>query len=214
MLRLSFEVHTDMGFYARRIMPRVIAAGMKNKVMTQYRPQMPALAGGTVLEVGMGSGLNLPYYTSAVTRLIGLEPSDILRAEAESATGSARFPVELLAAGAENIPLDSGSVDTVLSTWTLCSIPDLPAALREMRRVLRPGGRLLFFEHGRAPDAAVSKWQDRLAPVFRGLAGCNLNRQIDVEIEAAGFRMVTLDRRYLDGPRVLCWHFVGQAAPD
>lgn len=207
-----------MGFYARRIMPRLIEAGMKNKVMTRHRPQMPALARGTVLEVGMGSGLNLPYYTPAVSRLIGLEPSDLLRTEAQAAAeataGARGFPVELLAAGAEDIPLDSGSVDTVLSTWTLCSIPELSAALHEMRRVLKPGGRLLFFEHGRAPDAGISRWQDRLAPVFRGLAGCNLNRQIDVEIEAAGFHLVEIERRYLDGPRVLTWHFMGQASVD
>ena len=121
--------------------------------------------------------------------------------------------MELLAAGAENIPLDSGSVDTVVSTWTLCSIPDLAGSLAEMRRVLRPGGQLLFFEHGRAPDVAVSRWQDRLAPVFRGLAGCNLNRQIDTAIIDAGFRMVDIERSYLDGPRFISWHFVGQATP-
>jgi len=207
-----------MGFYARRIMPRLIEAGMKNKVMTRHRPEMPALARGTVLEVGMGSGLNLPHYAPAVSRLIGLEPSDLLRAEAarvaRSPTRATTFPVEFLAAGAESIPLDSGSVDTVLSTWTLCSIPDLSSALREMRRVLKPDGRLLFFEHGRSPEARISKWQDRLAPVFRGLAGCNLNRRIDAEIEAAGFHLVEIERRYLDGPRLLTWHFMGQASPD
>lgn len=192
-------------------MPRIIAAGMRNKAMDRYRRRTPALASGRVLEVGIGSGLNLPYYGRDVTHVFGLEPSDFLRQQAAEAAQSAPFPVELLAAGAESIPLDTGSVDAVVSTWTLCSIPDLEAALGEMRRVLRPGGRLLFFEHGRAPDPAVSRWQDRLAPLFRGLAGCNPNRQIDASIAAAGFRLVDIERSYLDGPRFIAWHFVGQA---
>ena len=202
-----------MGFYAERIMPRLIAAGMRNKTMMSYRSRIPSLASGTVLEIGIGSGLNLPYYTRNVTRLFGLEPSALLRAEAAEAAREANFPVELLAAGGEHIPLESGSIDTVVSTWTLCSIPDLSAALVEARRVLRPGGQLLFFEHGRAPDASVSRWQDRLAPVFRGLAGCNPNRQIDADIVAAGFRMLEIERSYLEGPRFISWHFVGQATP-
>lgn len=200
-----------MSFYADRIMPRLIAAGMQNKAMNRYRPRIPPLATGRVLEVGIGSGLNLPYYTREVTRIFGLEPSRLLREQAEAAASSAPCPVELLSAGAESIPLDSGSVDTVVSTWTLCSIPDLGAALAEMRRVLRPGGKLLFLEHGRAPDPAVSQWQDRLAPVFRGLAGCNPNRQIDTSITEAGFRMLEIERAYLDGPRFISWHFIGQA---
>ncbi|MEQ1801602.1 MAG: class I SAM-dependent methyltransferase [Gammaproteobacteria bacterium] len=200
-----------MSFYADRIMPRLIAAGMQNKAMNRYRPRIPPLATGRVLEVGIGSGLNLPYYTREVTRIFGLEPSRLLREQAEAAASSAPCPVELLSAGAESIPLESGSVDTVVSTWTLCSIPDLGAALAEMRRVLRPGGKLLFLEHGRAPDPAVSRWQDRLAPVFRGLAGCNPNRQIDTSIMEAGFRMLEIERAYLDGPRFISWHFIGQA---
>jgi ubiquinone/menaquinone biosynthesis C-methylase UbiE len=202
-----------MSFYADRIMPRMIAAGMQNKAMRRHRPRIPPLARGRVLEVGIGSGLNLPYYGREVTRLFGLEPSGFLRSEAETAARSAPFPVELLSAGAESIPLDSSSMDTVVSTWTLCSIPDLDAALAEIRRVLRPDGRLLFFEHGRAPDPSVSRWQDRLAPLFRGLAGCNPNRQIDASITSAGFRLIDIERAYLDGPRFISWHFIGQAAP-
>lgn len=202
-----------MSFYADRIMPRLIAAGMKNKAMTRYRPRIPALATGQVLEVGIGSGLNIPYYTSEVTRLYGLEPSALLREQTAEVARGAAFPVDLLAAGAENIPLDSASVDTVVSTWTLCSIPDLDTALAEIRRVLRPAGQLLFFEHGRAPEPAVSRWQDRLAPVLRGLAGCNPNRQIDASITAAGFRMLEIERSYLEGPKFISWHFVGKAQP-
>ena len=202
-----------MSFYADRIMPRVIAAGMQNKAMRRYRPRIPPLATGRVLEIGVGSGLNFPYYGREVTHLFGLEPSGYLRQQAEAAAPSVSFPVELLDAGAEDIPLDTASVDTVVSTWTLCSIADLEAALAEIRRVLRPGGRLLFFEHGRAPDSQVSRWQDRLAPLFRGLAGCNPNRQIDASIAAAGFRLLDIERSYLEGPRFISWHFIGQAAP-
>lgn len=200
-----------MSFYSERLMPRLIAAGMRNEAINRYRPRIPALAAGRVLEVGIGSGLNLPLYGRAVTHVFGLEPSAMLRQQAAVAASTAPFPVDLLAAGAEQIPLDTGSVDMVVSTWTLCSIPDLPTALNEMRRVLRPGGRLLFLEHGRSPDPGVSRWQDRLAPVFRGLAGCNLNRQIDSSITDAGFQMVEIERSYLAGPRFLSWHFVGQA---
>jgi SAM-dependent methyltransferase len=195
-------------------MPRLIAAGMRNKAMSRYRPRIPALASGRVLEVGMGSGLNLPHYTGGVTHLFGLEPSALLRQEAAEAARASPFPVELLAAGAERIPLETGSVDAVVSTWTLCSIPDLELALTEIRRVLRPKGRLLFFEHGRSPDLAVSRWQDRLAPVFRGLAGCNPNRQIDSQIAAAGFRLTEIERTYLEGPRFIAWHFIGQAVAE
>ena len=194
-------------------MPRLIAAGMRNKAMTRYRPRIPPLASGRVLEVGIGSGLNLPFYGPGVTELIGLEPSALLREQAAEAARSAPFPVRLLPAGGEQIPLDTASVDTVVSTWTLCSIPDLDAALAEIRRVLKPGGRLLFFEHGRAPDQAVGRLQDRLAPLFRGLAGCNPNRQIDTSITDAGFRIVDIEKTYLEGPRFLAWHFIGQASP-
>ncbi len=200
-----------MSFYSDRILPRVIAAGMQNEAVRRYRQRIPSLATGRVLEIGIGSGLNLPYYGPDVTRVLGLEPSAFLRGQAAKAVGSAPCPVELLSAGAESIPLESGSVDTVVSTWTMCSIPDLDAALSEIRRVLRPDGRLLFFEHGRAPDASVSRWQDRLAPLFRGLAGCSPNRQIDASIASAGFRLINIERAYLDGPRFISWHFVGQA---
>ncbi len=204
-----------MGFYTDRILPRLISAGMSNKAMTKHRPRIPALASGRVLEIGVGSGLNIPYYSSQVTHLFGLEPSTVLQAEAAelAATAGAPFPVEFLTTGAENIPLERASMDCVVSTWTLCSIPDLDRALVEVRRVLRPGGQLLFLEHGRAPDAAVARWQDRLAPVFRGLAGCNPNRQIDASIEAAGFRFIDIERSYFEGPRFISWHFVGKATP-
>lgn len=195
-------------------MPRLIGAGMRNKVMARYRPRIPGLATGRVLEIGIGSGLNVPHCSRNVTHLFGLEPSALLREQAADAALAAPFPVELLAAGAESIPLKSRSIDSVVSTWTLCSIPDLEVALTEIHRVLRSEGRLLFFEHGRAPDAAVSRWQDRLSPMFRGLAGCNPHWHIDTAITAAGFRMAEIERRYLEGPRFIAWHFIGQAVAE
>ena len=125
----------------------------------------------------------------------------------------APFPVDFIEAGAEAIPLESRSVDTVVSTWTLCSIAMLEAALGEMRRVLRPGGRLLFMEHGRAPDAGIARWQDRLTPVFKFLAGCSPNLEMDRAIAAAGFRLAEIQKTYLDGPRFISYHYIGQARP-
>lgn len=201
-----------MGFYARRILPRLIAGGMRNPVMAAERPGIVGGARGDVLELGLGPGLNIPHYpTDQVRRLYGLEPSAELRRQASRPAAAAAFPVELLAAGAEQVPLPDASIDTIVTTWTLCSIPDLPAALAEARRVLRPGGRLLFLEHGRAPDAAVARWQDRLAPLFRVAAGCRLDRPIDADLAGAGFRFRWIERRYLRGPRFLSFHYRGEA---
>lgn len=202
-----------MGYYAERILPRLIDAGMRNPAMTRHRPRIPSQAYGRVLEIGLGSGLNLPYYGQAVQHLFGLEPSGPLRTRAAGVAAGAGFPVEFLDAPAEQIPLEDGSVDCVVSTWTLCSVQDLPRGLAEIRRVLKTGGQLLFLEHGRAPDPGVARVQDWLAPAFRGLAGCHPNRAIDQAIEGAGFRFTDLERSYLDGPRFIAWHFAGRATP-
>lgn len=203
-----------MHFYQRRILPWLIDRGMRNRVMTKYRPRVPPQAEGRVLEVGLGAGLNLPFYTTRVEHLFGLEPADYLRDSAAEVADSVPYPVTLLACGAENIPLERASIDTVVSTWTMCSIPDIQAALLEMRRVLKPGGRLLFMEHGQAPDAEVVRLQDRLAPALRLLAGCNPNRPIERLIADAGFRMTGLERAYLDGPRFIAYHYIGAATPN
>lgn len=203
-----------MGWYAKYAMPYIIGKGMDNKAIREHRPKVPPLATGRVLEVGVGSGLNIPYYKpEAIDHLFGLEPSPELVEQARERAEAASFPVEFITAGAEAIPLEANSVDTVVSTWTLCSIPDIEISLQEMRRVLKPGGRLMFIEHGRAPDAGVAKWQDRLAPLFRGLAGCNPNRQIDALIGEAGFEFADLSKDYFDGPRFISYHYVGQATP-
>ena len=202
-----------MSFYQRRVLPWLIERGMRNSLMTRYRPRIPPLASGDVLEIGIGTGLNLPYYTTRVRHLFGLEPADALRVSAAEVADSMPYGVTLLASGAENIPLESGSIDTVVSTWTLCSIPKVELALQETRRVLKPGGRLIFMEHGRAPDAAVARLQDRLAPAFRLLAGCNPNRPIDRLISDAGFSFSEIEKSYLEGPRFITYHYVGEARP-
>jgi ubiquinone/menaquinone biosynthesis C-methylase UbiE len=170
-------------------------------------------ARGVVLEVGVGSGLNLPFYTSAVTRLYGVDTSAELLVMARANETRASFPVELRQLPAERISLETATIDTVVSTWTLCSIADPTAALREMRRVLKPGGTLLFVEHGLSPDARVRAWQDRLTPVWRALAGgCHLNRKIDQLIQAAGFAIAELQTGYVPGPRMLTYMYEGVGA--
>lgn len=202
-----------MGFYANKILPTLIDRGMQNKALTAHRPRIPPLATGRVLEVGFGSGLNLPHYSDAVTHLFALEPSQTLLDKSAERTAAATFPVEPLAASAADIPLEADSVDTIVSTWTLCSIAEIETALQDMRRVLKADGRLLFIEHGHAPDPEVARWQNRLTPVFRHLVGCNPNRPIDTLISAAGFRITELEKGYFDGPRFISYHFVGQARP-
>ena len=202
-----------MGFYANHILPILVERGMQNSVIRQYRPQVPPLASGRVLEVGFGSGMNVPYYSADIEHLFGLEPSAKLLNIAEERISAAQFSIDTINCGAEDIPLETGSIDTIVTTWTLCSIPLIEVALQEMRRVLKPGGRLLFLEHGKAPDEKVARLQRRLTPVFKILAGCIPNRQIAPLIEAAGFRFLELEESYLDGPKFTAFHYRGQATP-
>ncbi len=202
-----------MGFWQEHVVPTLVLRGMQNKVITEYRPRIPPLADRRVLEVGIGNGLNIPYYGDDVEHLFGLEPSRKLLDDAGERADAAPFPVELIEASAEDIPLETHSIDTVVSTWTLCSIPAIETAMQEMRRVLKPDGRLLFIEHGRAPDAGVARWQNRLTPVFRALAGCRLNRVMDELIADAGFDLLDLEKSYLQGPKLLAYHYIGQATP-
>ncbi|MCK6369815.1 MAG: class I SAM-dependent methyltransferase [Gammaproteobacteria bacterium] len=202
-----------MGIYTRRILPWLIDRGMRNKALAKYRPRVPAHASGRVLEVGIGAGLNFSHYGPDVEHLFGLEPSDALRATAAGAAEGLPFPVTLIGSGAEAIPLDDHSIDTIVSTWTMCSIPQLEPALQEMRRVLKPDGRLLFMEHGRAPDTEVARLQDRLTPVFLCLAGCNPGRPMGQLITDAGFRFHEIQMDYLEGPRFIAYHYIGDARP-
>jgi ubiquinone/menaquinone biosynthesis C-methylase UbiE len=203
-----------MGFYQDRILPFVIHLAMRQRNLAAYRGRVVPAAEGRVLEIGIGSGLNLPFYSQKAERVIGLDPSPKLLSMARYAARPSMGPVEFVEGSAEAIPLDDASVDTVVTTWTLCSIPDAPRSLREMRRVLKPGGRLLFVEHGRAPDASVRWWQDHLNPAWKRLGGgCHLNRAIQTLIESAGFHFERIDTGYMRGPRPMSFMYEGSARP-
>lgn len=203
-----------MSFYDSHILPHLINLAMRNRELLPYRQRVVAAAHGKVLEIGIGSGLNLPFYGSRVDEILGLDPAPRLVDMAQEEAERSRAPVTLITGSAESIPIGDSSIDTVVTTWTLCSIPDATAALREMRRVLKPGGQLLFVEHGLAPEVNVRRWQNRLTPVWRRMAGgCHLNRPIRALIETAGFGVVRLDTGYARGPRPMTFFFEGCAVP-
>jgi ubiquinone/menaquinone biosynthesis C-methylase UbiE len=179
----------------------------------RQREKVVPLAHGQVLEIGLGSGLNLPYYdTNKVSKLWGLDPSPQMHKMAEKSAQSVGFDVEFIALSAEEIPLETDCVDTVLVTYTLCTIPDLDSALQEMARVLRPGGELIFCEHGVAPDASIRRWQNCINPVWKRIGGgCNLNRDIPRLIEQGGFRIKGMNARYIPGWRPACFNYWGTA---
>ena len=202
-----------MSFYGRAILPRLIHAGMRQERFLPYRQRLVSQAEGRVLEVGFGSGLNVPLY-AASTSLIGLEPSPQALSMARRPASQATYPVTLLEGSGEDIPLGSQSVDTVVVAWTLCSIPDVMRALQEMRRVLRPSGRLLFVEHGRSRDVRVARWQDRLTPLWKTFTGgCHLNRPVDRLLEGSGFRIERMHAEYMAGPRPMTFMYEGCARP-
>jgi ubiquinone/menaquinone biosynthesis C-methylase UbiE len=202
-----------MGFYQDQVVPLLTSLSMRNEHLAAYRDRVVPAATGRVLEVGVGSGLNLPRY-SDVQEVIGLEPSRKLLKMARH-VGHRSFPVDLIEGSAEQIPLEKASVDTVVTTWTLCTIPDVDRALQEMRRVLKPGGRLLFVEHGRAPDPNVVWWQDWLTPIWKRVGGgCHLNRAIASLIEGAGFRLERLETGYMRGPKPMTFMYEGSAQPQ
>jgi len=204
-----------MAFYQDQIVPLLINLAMRHRKVAEYRGRVVPAAEGRVLEVGIGSGLNLPFYGAGVRQVIGLEPSAKLLAMARRAAGARAGKVELIKGSAESIPLDAASADTVVTTWTLCSIPDATRALAEMRRVLKPGGRLLFVEHGRAPEPNVVWWQDRLTPAWKCVGGgCHLNRAIAAMIEGTGFAFDRLQTGYMrGGPRAVAFMYEGSARP-
>ena len=202
-----------MGIYGSLVCPRLIHLAMKNDELTRIRERLIPFARGRVLEVGCGSGLNLLHYGREVKEVWAIEPDPVLMNMAWRRARGAPFAIEFLARTAEAIPMDDRSFDTVVTTWTLCSVSDLGRALQEMRRVLKPGGILLFAEHGVAPQATVRSWQERLTPMWRRIAGgCHLNRKPDDDLRAAGFRIERLETRYVRGPRPFAFMYQGQAS--
>ncbi len=202
--------------YERFVLPRLVHLVCGLGPNRRQRKKIVPLASGDVLEIGFGSGLNLPHYDAAtVNRLWALDPAREMLDLARGALAASPLRVELLEASAEDIPLPDASVDTVLMTYALCTIPDAPRAVRESRRVLKPGGRLLFCEHGQAPDENVRRWQNRVNPPWRRVAGgCNLNRPIPSLIEAGGFRMADLSTMYLPGWKPATFNYWGTAVPS
>lgn len=203
-----------MGFYQKHIIPFFTHLSMRQRRLVEYRRRTVTAAEGRVLEIGVGSGLNLPFYSAKAERIIGLDPSSKLLGMAGKPAREAASPVELIEGTAEAIPLEDRTVDTVVSTWAMCSIPDVQRALGEMRRVLKPSGRLVFVEHGLAPEARVRRWQDRLTPLWRRFSGgCHLNRAIAELIEGAGFRIERLDFGYMPGPKPMAFMYEGSGRP-
>lgn len=201
--------------YQNKIFPWALDLACGLPMIGRMRQQVVPLAQGRVLEVGLGTGLNMPHYNPArVTRITGLDPALELQPRARRRIAASRLDVELLALSAERIPRPDASFDTVVVTYSLCTIPDPLAALREMRRVIAPSGSLLFCEHGRAPDASVARWQDRLQGLWGPLAGgCHLNRDIPALLHAAGLHCPQLHTGYLPGPKPWTFHYWGQAYP-
>ena len=201
-----------VSLYRDRVVPWLIHHAMRQPRIAAERRRVVPHAQGRVLEIGIGSGLNLPLYGPAVARVVGIDPSPRLLSRARAAR-PAGLALDLIETGAEAIPVADGSFDCAVSTWTLCSIPDVAAALAKVRRVLKPGGTFLFIEHGRAAEASVARWQDRLNPLWcRCAGGCNMNRPIAALVADAGLGIERLETGYLDfGPRVLTYHYAGAA---
>ena len=204
-----------MSFYDDHVLPHLIHLACGTESIRRQREKVVPLASGRVLEVGMGSGLNLPYYDRDRVDLVwGLEPSAGMRRKARANLERAGIPIEWLDLPGEEIPLADASVDTVLLTYTLCTIPDWQRALEQMRRVLKPGGTLVFCEHGAAPDAGVRRWQRRIGPLWRRVAGgCHLDRPIPGCLAEGGFGIRDMESGYLPGPRFATFNYWGTARP-
>lgn len=201
-----------MSFYEKWILPPILDLIMQQRQLVKYRKSVVGEACGQVLEVGAGSGLNFPFYGDQVERVFALDPSPRLLGFARKRAVTTKMPIELVLGSATAIPLADNSIDTMVMTWTLCSIPDAPAALAEMRRVLKGDGELLFVEHGLAPDPAVERWQHRLTPAWRHIAGgCHLDRKMDDLIRSAGFDLRKLQTGYAPGPRPMTFMYEGCA---
>lgn len=201
-----------MGFYEDQVVPRVLGFVMGRAELDPIRERVAASLEGDVLEVGFGTGLNVPHYPPGLTRVRAVDPSTVGRRLAAERVASSRVEVEYVGLDGQSLSQESESIDHVLTTWTLCTIPDVDRALGEIRRVLRPGGSFHFVEHGRSPDPKVAAWQDRLTPLQRRLAGgCHLNRRIDDLVLRSGLKLERLENYYAEGPRSFGYMFEGLA---
>jgi ubiquinone/menaquinone biosynthesis C-methylase UbiE len=201
-----------MGIYQDQVLPRVTDAVMSRREFTPIRDRVSAALLGEVLEIGFGSGLNVPHYPAAVTRVRAVDPATVGRRLAATRVAASPVPVEYIGLNGQELPLDPASVDHVLTTWTLCTIPDVERALSEVYRVLRSGGSFHFAEHGRSPDFRVARWQDRLTPLQRRLAGgCHLNRPIDQLVADSGLDLTRMENYYAKGPKPFGYMFEGRA---
>lgn len=205
-----------MNFYDRYILPGLVHFACSTEGITNQRKRVVPLARGRVLEIGIGSGLNLPFYNPENIEFVwGLDPSAELKRMAEKKAATLPFKVDFIGLSGEDIPLEDNCADTVILTYTMCSISDINKALREMRRVLKPGGSLIFCEHGKSPDAFVAKWQDRLNPIWKkACGGCNLNRPIPELIKKEGFKIQTLEMDYMSNLKFLSFNYLGVAIPE
>lgn len=202
-----------MGLYENQLLPRLIDRVLRGREIDEVRAKAAAGLHGEVLEVGFGSGRNVPYYPADVTRVQAIDPATVGRRLAAERVAASAVPIEYVGLDGQSLPQETASLDHVLVTWTLCTIPDVEAALGEMHRVLRPGGQLHFAEHGRAPDAKTARWQDRLTPLQCKVAGgCHLNRSIDDLIRSAGFAINRIDTFYVAGPRPYSYMYEGVAS--
>ena len=203
-----------MGFYDKYILPKFLNCACGSKPINYQREKIVPLAEGTVLDVGIGSGLNIPYYDkSKIDYLYGLDPSFELLKLARTVAKKHKIEIDFLECGAEAIPLPNDSIDTVVITYTLCTIPDIQLSNKEIKRVLKPNGKLLFCEHGLAPDMNVAKWQKRINPIWNKIAGgCNLNRDIPKLIRSSGFKISNMEEMYLPStPKFAGYNYWGVA---
>jgi ubiquinone/menaquinone biosynthesis C-methylase UbiE len=203
-----------MGIYSKHILPKLVHSVCGQKPTMRQREKVVPLAQGQVLEIGIGSGLNMPFYdVTRVSHIWGLEPSAEMWAIAQKNARQHHLDAEFIQSGAESIPLENNCVDTVVMTYTLCTIPETEAALDEIGRVLKPGGKLIFCEHGVAPDESVRRWQNRLNPVWKKFSGgCNLDRPIPDLLKRSGFKCSDLQTMYLPGWKPASFNYWGTAS--
>ena len=199
-------------FYERKILPLLIDSACSQPPMTKLRSRYVSQAAGRVLEVGIGSGLNLSHYGCAVESITGVDPAEALTRKAKERADRIRAEVAVIGVSGESIPVRSESFDTVVCTWTLCSIPDPQAAIAEMYRALKPDGKLIFVEHGQSPEPKISKWQHRIEPYWKVVAGgCHLTRRIDDLVTAGGFAIKSFESGYQTGPKIAAFMMHGIA---